>query len=66
MGLLEGSVATSLSTGDFSDRASHPASHKGCTPTVSERGESNSTETIHVVEIYQPVSRGLLEPDLGR
>lgn len=30
---------------------------------ISERGMSNSAKTIHLVEIYQPVSGGLCEPD---
>lgn len=40
-------------------------SHEGYTPTISERGMSDSAKNIHLVEIYRPVSWGLCEPDLG-
>ena len=60
MGPLEGSVAISLGTGDSRDISSYPPSHEGCILTISERGISSFTESIRLVEIYQPVSWGLL------
>ena len=60
MGPLEGSVAISLGTGDFRAISSYPTSHEGCILTISERAISSFTESIRLVEIYEPVSWGLL------
>ena len=59
MGPLEGSVAISLGIGDFRDISSYPTSHEGCILTIRERNLQLHRKH-RLVEIYQPVSRGLL------